>query len=138
MIPAPDAPLATLATAGTLGLMLLALLWPIVRVRRGRRIGLGDGGDAELLRKIRVHANFVEYVPMALVLLALLELGGLARWIVAVLGGVLVLARGLHAAGLSRSAGYSFGRFWGTLLTWLVLLAASVLSIISAIYGLDR
>ncbi len=34
----------------------------------------------------------------------------------------LLLARVLHAAGLSRSGGYSFGRFWGTALTWLVLL----------------
>lgn len=122
-------PYVTLLCAGLLGLLMLALLWPIVRTRRGERIGLGHGGNAELLRRIRVHGNFIEYVPFGLVLLALLELGGLARWAVAVLGGTLVTARVLHAVGLSRSPGASFGRFWGTLLTWLMLLAGSLLAI---------
>lgn len=122
-------PVVTLIVAGLHGVLLLALLQPIVRLRRGRRIGLGDGGDRELLRRVRVHANFVEYVPMLLVLLALLELGGLDRRIIALLGGVLLVARLLHAQGLGGSEGYSFGRFWGTAVTWLVLLAASLAAI---------
>lgn len=122
-------PVATLLIAGLHGLLLLALLWPIVRLRRGRRVGLGDGGDRELLRRIRVHANFIEYVPMLLVLLGLLELSGLDPRIVGVLGAVLLVARLLHAHGLGRSEGYSTGRFWGTLLTWGVLLAGSLLAI---------
>ncbi|GAB2515892.1 MAPEG family protein [Lysobacter humi (ex Lee et al. 2017)] len=125
-------PVVTLLIAGLHGLLLLALLWPIVRVRRGRKIGLGDGGDPELLRRIRVHANFIENVPFALVLLALLELGGLAKVAVAALGLVLLGARLAHAAGLGASAGYSKGRFWGTLLTWIVVLVGSLLAILSA------
>lgn len=122
-------PYATLLIAGLHGLLLLALLLPIVRLRRGRRVGLGDGGDRELLRRIRVHANFVEYVPMLLVLLALLELGGLDRRLVLALGGLLLLARLAHAHGLGRSEGYSAGRYWGTLLTWIVLLLGSLLAV---------
>lgn len=122
-------PVATLLIAGLHGLFLLALLWPIVRLRRGRKVGLGDGGDRELLRRIRVHANFVEYVPMLLVLLGLLELSGLDSRIVGALGGVLFAARLLHAWGLGHSEGYSPGRFWGTLLTWGVLLAGSLLAV---------
>jgi hypothetical protein len=125
-------PFVTLLVAGLHGLMLLALLWPIVATRRGRRIGLGDGGDPLLLQRIRVHANFIEYVPFALLLLALLEMTGLQREWVALLGGVLLIARVLHAIGLSRSAGVSFGRFWGTLGTWGVLLVASCLAIARA------
>ncbi len=103
-------------------LLMLVLLARISQVRHARKIGLGDGGDPDLLRRIRVHANFVEHVPIALLLLALLELSGLpAPWLWG-LGGALLLARVLYAAGLSRSGGYSFGRFWGTALTWLVLL----------------
>ena len=60
-------PIVTLLIAGLHGLVLPALVVPIVRIRRGRRIGLGDGGDAELLRRIRVHANFIEYVPTVLI-----------------------------------------------------------------------
>lgn len=129
-------PHVTLLVAGLHGLLLLMLAWRIVAVRRGRRIGLGDGGDAVLLRRIRVHANFIEYVPVALLLLALLELGGVGRLWVALLGGVLFVARVLHAIGLSRSAGVSFGRFWGTLLTWCVILGASILAIVRAVSAL--
>ncbi len=110
-------PTVALMVAGLHGLLLLTLLVPIVRLRRGRKVGLGHGGDRELLRRIRVHANFIEYVPMLLVLLALLEMGGLDRRAVAALGGVLFIGRLLHRHGLGRHEGYSFGRFWGTLLT---------------------
>lgn len=129
-------PSVTLFIAGLHGLLLLVLLLPIVRLRRGRRVGLGDGGDRELLRRIRVHANFVEYVPMLLVLLALLELGGLDRRVVALLGALLFVGRLLHARGLGRSEGKSFGRLWGTLLTWTVLVAGSLLAIVLAVSGL--
>ena len=122
-------PVVTLIVAGLHGLLLLALLQPIVRLRRGRKVGIGDGGDRELLRRIRVHANFVEYVPMLLVLLGLLELAGLDRRIVTALGAMLLVGRVLHARGLGRTEGYSSGRFWGTALTWLVLLAGSIAAI---------
>ncbi|GAB1596361.1 MAPEG family protein [Lysobacter claricitrinus] len=125
-------PVVTLLVAGLHGLLLMSLLWPIVALRRGRKIGLGDGGDPQLLQRIRVHANFIENVPFALVLLALLELGGLDRMWVAVLGGVLFVARSLHALGLSRSSGYSFGRFWGTFLTWSVITTSSLLAVVRA------
>ena len=107
-------------------LLLLVLLVPISRHRHRHRIGMGDGGDPELLRKIRVHANFIEYVPLALLVLALLELGGLWPALLWLLGGALLLARSMHAASFSRRPGYSFGRFWGTAITWGVLLAMAL------------
>ena len=119
-------PKITLLFASLHALLLLALIAPISRHRHQHRIGLGSGGDPVLARKIRVHANFIEFVPIALLLLALLELAGLqAAWLWT-FGAVLLLARVMHAIGLSRHAGYSFGRFWGTALTMLVLLGMSV------------
>lgn len=59
-------------------------------------------------------------------------MSGLGREWVALLGGVLFVARVLHAIGLSRSAGVSFGRMWGTLGTWSVILAASCIAIARA------
>lgn len=107
-------------------LLMLALLVPVARHRHSQRIGLGTGGDAALERKIRVHGNFIENVPFALLVLALLELCGLPTTWLWTLGIALLLARALHAVGFSRRSGYSFGRFWGTLLTWLVLLAMAL------------
>lgn len=119
-------PRITLVFAALHALLMLALLARISRHRHGHRIGLGDGGDPLLMRKIRVHANFVEHAPFALLLLCLLELNGLAPAWLWTLGGALLLGRVMHAVGLSRSGGHSVGRFWGTALTWLVLLAMAI------------
>lgn len=119
-------PKITLLFAALHALMLVALAVPISLRRRRQRIGIGDGSDAQLALSIRVQGNFIEYVPLALLLLLLLELGGLpAGWLYA-FGCALLLGRILHATGLSRSPGISFGRFWGTALTWLDLLAMSL------------
>ncbi|MGH8076456.1 MAG: MAPEG family protein [Lysobacter sp.] len=107
-------------------LLLLALLVPISMHRYRHRIGLGDGGDPVLLRKIRVHANFIEHVPLAMLMLALLELGGLWPPLLWLLGTALLLARVMHAVSFSRRPGYSFGRFWGTAITWGALLSMAL------------
>jgi uncharacterized membrane protein YecN with MAPEG domain len=72
-----------------------------------------------------VHANFVEYVPLALVLMLLAELNGVNGAALHGAGILLLASRGLHAFGLGRSSGRSFGRFYGTAGTWLVLLGLS-------------
>lgn len=116
-------PKITLLFASLHILLMLALASRVVMHRRTHRIGIGHGGDSRLARKVRAHGNFIEYVPLALLMLGLLELSGLgAMWLWG-LGGTLLLARVLHAYGLSRHAGISPGRFWGVILTWGVLLA---------------
>jgi uncharacterized protein len=119
----------TLLFASLHALLMLALAARVVFHRRSAKIGIGDGGDKALARKIRAHANFIEYVPVALILLALLELAGLAVLWLWIFGGLLLLARVLHAIGLSRSAGTTFGRFNGTLFTWIVLAAMATTGI---------
>ena len=112
--------------AACCALLILALSLRIVSLRRRLRVGIGDGGDAGLARAIRAQANAIEYVPLLLVMLLVAENDGAGTVFLHVCGAGLVLARVLHAVGLSGSAGTSFGRFWGTLLTWIVLLALSV------------
>ncbi|MFL6593089.1 MAG: MAPEG family protein [Luteimonas sp.] len=119
-------PRITLLFASLHALLMLVLLARISRHRHGHHIGLGDGGDALLARKIRVHGNFVEHAPFALLLLGLLELGGLPAGWLWTFGSLLLVGRVMHAAGLSRTGGYSIGRFWGTTLTWLTLLAMAI------------
>jgi uncharacterized protein len=116
-------PKITLLFASLHVVLLLCLLVPISRHRYRLRIGIGDGGDAALLLKIRVHANFIENAPLALLMLGLLELSGLAAAWLWSFGAALLLGRVMHAVGFSRKSGYSFGRFYGTALTWLVLVA---------------
>lgn len=114
-------------------LLLLFLAFRVVAVRRGMRIGIGDGAQDAVQRRIRVHGNATEYVPMALLQLLALELLGLgAVWLYAA-GGTLFVARCLHAMGLSGSSGTSSGRFVGTLLTWLVMIAMAVALLVIAL-----
>ncbi len=116
-------PLITGFYAALATLLVLVLAARIVWLRNVRKIGLGDGGDPQLARAIRVHANAVEYLPLALLLLLVLELQHTAALWLNVFGIALIVARALHAFGLSASSGYSFGRGVGTVLTWLVMLA---------------
>lgn len=120
----------TLLYAGLSAVILLALSFQVVGLRRKHQIGLGTGDSPALERAVRVHANFCEYAPIALLLLLVLELSGsLPSWLLHGLGLMLVIGRILHALGLSRSAGTSKGRFVGTLLTWLMILVAGLLAV---------
>lgn len=120
-------PQITAFYAALLGLIAMALALRVVHGRWTRRIGLGDGGDADMTRRIRVHANYLENVPLALLLLLLLELTNVAGTWLHVFGIALLVGRVLHAFGLSRNAGTSFGRLSGTLITWCTIIAMCVL-----------
>lgn len=119
--------------AAILGLLILVLAAKVVVVRRKKRIGIGTNGDQELSQQIRVHANAIEYVPMALILLAFVEMSGANIYWVNACGITLVISRIMHAYGLGKSIGISFGRFYGTALTWLLIILNSGYILIHAI-----
>jgi len=120
-------PIASALYAALLGLLAAVLTVRVImgRVRTG--IQAGDGGDARLGQAIRAHANSSEQAPLALLLIALVEvLGTPTAWVHA-LGIVLVLARLSSAWGLSHSLGATQPRQAGAGLTVLVIVAASLL-----------
>ncbi len=120
-------PQITAIYAALLGLLMVVLAVRVARYRQTRLIGIGDGGDRDLVKRIRAHANAVENVPMALLLLLILELTQTqAAWL-HVFGLMLLIGRLLHALGLSRHAGSSSGRLIGIALTWLAMLAMCLL-----------
>jgi uncharacterized protein len=72
-----------------------------VSLRRAKlRVSLGEGNDEVLKRRIRAHGNFIENVPLALIAVGLLEIDGAPSVFIAVLAGVFVVSRALHAAGM--------------------------------------
>jgi hypothetical protein len=119
--------------AGLVGLLLIVLAFNVSRHRVGSNIAFGDGDNPALKRAIRAHANLTENAPLALILLLAIEVQGFTAATVHVLGSILVIGRVLHAFGLSRHEGRSAGRALGILLTWVMILAASVLAIYSVI-----
>lgn len=103
------------------GLLLLVLALAVVRLRQKHRVQTGDGGHADLARAMRVQANFVEYVPLTLLLLFMLEMSRQPVWVLHLLGAALFVGRVLHAWGYLGSPGFTFGRTVGIVLTWIVL-----------------
>ena len=116
--------------AGLLGLMFLALSIRVIGGRRLARVGLGDGGDLGLQRRMRAQANFTEYVPIVLLLLLLLmllaELQGVSAWILHGVGACLVFGRIAHAVSISRDPEPSGGRVVGMAFTFTALGLSSV------------
>jgi uncharacterized membrane protein YecN with MAPEG domain len=108
-------------------LLILVLAVRVIAYRRAHKIGLGDGNDSELRKRIRAHGNAIEYLPFGLILLLLLELNQTAPLLLHVFGILLILARLAHAWGVSRHSGLSPGRMTGVLLTFGVLLAMALL-----------
>lgn len=111
--------------AGILVLMFVGLSVRVVLRRTAARVTLGDGGDRALLRRLRVHGNFAEYVPFALILMALAEAQGLAVEGLHAIGAVLILGRCLHAFGVSREPEPIRWRVVGMALTFTALLGAA-------------
>lgn len=131
---------ATLLSASILGLTLLILVIVNAKARGARLASEKAGGDsaaaeAALAHRIRVVANFTEYAPLGLILLAGLELSPAPRLLVHGLAVLLVAGRVLHGWGYSRSAGESFGRMAGTALTWLMLLLAGLAGLYATLIG---
>lgn len=92
--------------------------------------------DGALQRKVRAHGNFVEYVPIGLLLVIALELMQEPTWLVWLLGGVLTVARIAHAYGLITTYGPSPGRAIGFFLTWFVYVVGAIACIYYGIKGL--
>ncbi len=82
-------------------LLIVRLSISVIKLRRKYRISLGDGGNEELQVAIRAHANALEYIPITLLLLLMLELNGAPKILIHLLGLVLITGRIIHAIGLS-------------------------------------
>jgi uncharacterized membrane protein YecN with MAPEG domain len=94
----------TSVTAAIAALMLIALSVP-VSLRRAKVKALsGDAGDATLQRLIRAQGNFIDYAPMGLILLALVEVGVTPAGLLWTIGMLLIIGRGLHALGMIRGS----------------------------------
>ena len=124
-------PTTTVLYAGLLGLLAIGIAAPAGRLRGQLNISVGDGGNPELLCAMRRHANFVEWAPLALLLIALLELNGTSTGAIHVLGATLVISRLLHAAGMRPQQMRTPGRFIGATGTMLVIAVSSVWLIVS-------
>ena len=127
LVPMPS---ITALYAGLLGLMSIAIGIAVGRLRGGPDgASIGDGGNHAILVGMRRHANFVEWTPMAVILIALLELNKISPNYIHILGAVLVIARASHAIGMQADGSNGIFRSIGAIGTLLVTLVASIMAI---------
>lgn len=112
--------------AAFLGLGFVTLSILTLRLRRKFKIALGDGGNQQLLRAIRVHSNFAEYVPLALILIYMAESIGAPALLVHFLCLSLLFGRFSHAWGVSQAVEDFKFRVFGMTLTFNAIITSSI------------
>jgi uncharacterized protein len=118
-------PHITALYAAPLALLMVALSIHVTMLRAKTKISLLDGGNRQLTERIRRHGNFVENVPMVLLLMLIAEaLGTSSIWLHAV-GGILAAGRLIHIFGVSYDKADAMPRIIGGGLTTLATLLAA-------------
>lgn len=112
--------------AAIFGLMYMALSFNVVRYRLGSKISLGSGENKDLEQAIRVHGNFMEYVPFALLLMWFIETLTLSANVVFWLGSILLIARVSHVFGMFYPKQLQTLRALGTVVTFGVIIKACI------------
>lgn len=117
--------------AALLTLMYIQLSFRVIKIRKAAQISLGDGDNPELVTAIRSHANFIEYVPLALILLFLIEYQGLSSHYCHLLGVLLVVGRVFHSYALTENSLKT--RVIGMALTFIVLALCAFLLLVTGL-----
>lgn len=115
-----------------LTLILLVLSFRVIFARRSEKFAYGDNDSKRNQAKIRAQANWVEYVPITVLLMLMAEINGVSALLLHLTGAVLLVGRALHGYGMSYNPRWFHGRVWGMQLTF----AAMVLAMIAAVAGL--
>ena len=119
----------SLFSAAIAALIAAWLGWRCSKVRLSDKILHGDGGNAALMRRMRAHANFTEYTPIALVLIVLLDLMDINVWALGLTALAFMVGRVLHAIGMDSDTPSKL-RMLGMMLTLPLLLVWAVWAIL--------
>lgn len=103
-------------------------IWLSIRIgmlRTAKKISIGDGGDMDLIARMRAQANFIENTPIMLVLIGAIELARTGNIYLMGVAGAFMLGRVAHGVGMDGGP-LGFLRGVGTLVTMLSQLGLAV------------
>ena len=132
----PQMLIVTAIIASLLTIIFIKLSFAVIGLRRKNQVGLGNGGHDDLERAIRAQGNFVEYVPLGMILIACLELNGAPWWLVLIPGITLIIGRLIHAVGINEPPPHFSKRVIGMKFTFYTLIALVVLNLGWSLYQL--
>lgn len=109
-------------------LFLIKFSFDVIRLRRLYHVSTGDGGFFELQTAIRIHGNAAEYIPVAMLMMVMMEMNGAEIWMLHLVGIVFFLGRSLHFYGMNSST--LLWRKNGMILTIIALVVMIVLNLV--------
>lgn len=113
-------------------MLVLSMLVSFRRVSLGKSQGdiakfpYQDGGDETLRRRMRAFGNFIEYTPMCVIIIAVMEFNQIEPKILWWLGGAFIAGRLLHSIGMLTNPHFPLPRILGMLSTYAALIAGLV------------
>lgn len=122
----------TLSLAAAAVVINLWLAIRVIRLRASKRVIHHDGGDEMLQRRMRAQANFIENVPLTLIVIAAIELTGRGAAWLAIVGAVFMLARLAHAFGMDLGRANA-ARAGGMLVTFLIQAGLAIFAVLISV-----
>lgn len=121
----------TLLYAGVFAIFALVLSFRAggYRGKTGISVLFGEPQNMELAQKVRRHQNFLEYVPMIVIVMGAIELNGGSATFLHAVGVALIVARIAHAVGLKHDNMGHPGRLIGAGGSALITLVVGVYAI---------
>ena len=120
----------SLALAAVFGLLHVIFTLRVGNYRFKSRISLGDGGDPEMRNRVRAHGNFIENVPIAVLLILLNDLDGAQDNTLILMGSILLISRLTHYLTIATRRLPVILRPLSMIGTLVTILAASVMLLI--------
>ena len=115
----------TLCAAAAAAILNIWLGIRIGQLRTSLKISIGDGGNEQVIRRMRAQSNFIENAPLVLVLIGAIELARPGNMILAAIAAIFIVGRVLHGLGMDGGS-FAIGRVIGTLSSLLIQLGLSV------------
>ncbi len=116
----------TMTAAGLAALINFWIGFRVGQVRGSEKVSVGDGGNDKVIRRMRAHANFIEYTPIVLILIGVIEMAkGTSTWLWAVMA-LYMLGRVAHAIGMD---GPMRARMVGTIITMVSMIGLGLYAI---------
>ncbi|MEH6625813.1 MAG: MAPEG family protein [Motiliproteus sp.] len=110
--------------ASVLALLICWLTLQVIKARKKNQVRYADGGVEELQIARTAHSNAVEYIPITLILLFLLETNGASIWLLHLGGMALLIGRLLHCRGILGE--WMTGRVLGMQITIFTLVSLAL------------